>query len=249
MRLIGRIIYLDKLALLYEYQQADAELEAYEKQLKSTPTRKQLIKLQNYLKKQQAVLRDMENKALVEQNALSEIDSQYDRMIELLNKKHKNIGEYEKMDPAELDYNVVRDLVHEYEVTYDNVVKQKIKALAVQKKAEDTQSRLKDILVHVSKAQGDFAALKKQHEEELRAGGDTLDKLRKAAELAASKVEPALLERYNRIKQNKPMPVTFLKDGRCTGCNMELPSRDLAKLKKEGAIVECENCGRILYLI
>ncbi len=240
---------MDKLALLYEYQQADAELEAYEKQLKSTPTRKQLIKLQNYLKKQQAVLRDMENKALVEQNALSEIDSQYDRMIELLNKKHKNIGEYEKMDPAELDYNVVRDLVHEYEVTYDNVVKQKIKALAVQKKAEDTQSRLKDILVHVSKAQGDFAALKKQHEEELRAGGDTLDKLRKAAELAASKVEPALLERYNRIKQNKPMPVTFLKDGRCTGCNMELPSRDLAKLKKEGAIVECENCGRILYLI
>lgn len=249
MRLIGRIIYLDKLALLYEYQQADAELEAYEKQLKSTPTRKQLIKLQNYLKKQQAVLRDMENKALVEQNALSEIDSQYERMIELLNKKHKNIGEYEKMDPEELDYNVVRDLVHEYEVTYDNIVKQKSKALAVQKKAEDTQSRLKDILVHVSKAQNDFAALKKQHEEELRAGADTLDKLRKAAELAASKVEPALLERYNRIKQNKPMPVTFLKDGRCTGCNMELPSRDLAKLKKEGAIVECENCGRILYLI
>jgi predicted nucleic acid-binding Zn-ribbon protein len=240
---------LDKLALLYEYQQADAELETYERDLKNTPTRKQLIKLQNYLKKQQTVLRDMENKALVEQNALLEIDSQYDRMIELLNKKHKNIGEYEAMDPEELDYNVVRDLVHEYETTYDNTVKQKNRAVTVQKKAEETEARLKEILVTVSKAQKDFAALKKQHEDELRAGSDTLEKLRKTAELAASKVEPALLERYNRIKQNTPAPVTMLKDGRCMGCNMELPSRDLAKLKKDGVIVECENCGRILYLI
>lgn len=240
---------MDKLALLYEYQQADAELEEYEKKLKNTPTRKQLIKLQNYLKKQQTVLRDMENRALVEQNALLEIDSQYERMIELLNKKHKNIGEYEQMDPEELDYNVVRDLVHEYETTYDNIVKQKSRAVTVQKKAEETEARLKEILVSVSKAQKDFAALKKQHEDELRAGSDTLEKLRKTAELAASKVEPALLERYNRIKQNRPQPVTMLKDGRCMGCNMELPSRDLAKLKKDGVIVECENCGRILYLI
>ncbi len=240
---------MDKLALLYEYQQADAELEAYEKNLKNTPTRKQLIKLQNYLKKQQAVLRDMENKALVEQNALSEIESQYDRMIELLNKKHKNIDEYEKMNPEELDYNVVRDLVHEYEVTYENIVKQKHRAVTVQNKAEETAAKLKDILVRVSQAQKEFAELKKQHEDELRAGSDTLDKLRKAVELAASKVEPALIERYNRIKQNRAMPVSLLKEGRCMGCNMELPSRDLAKLKKEGAIVECENCGRILYLI
>lgn len=240
---------MDKLALLYEYQQADAELEAYEKKLKNTPTRKQLIKLQNYLKKQQVVLRDMENKALVEQNALLEIDSQYERMIELLNKKHKNISEYETVDPQELDYNVVRDLVHEYETTYDNIVKQKSRAVSVQKKAEETGARLKEILVSASKAQREFAELKKQHEDELRAGSATLEKLRKAAEMAASKVEPALLERYNRIKQNRPQPVTMLKDGRCMGCNMELPSRDLAKLKKDGVIVECENCGRILYLI
>lgn len=240
---------MDKLALLYEYQQADAELEAYEKKLKSTPTRKQLIKLQNYLKKQQAVLKEMENKALVEQNALFEIGSQYDRMIELLNKKHKDIGEYEKMELEIIDPGVVRDLVHEYEVTFENIVKQKRRAVAVQTKAEETAARLKEILPRVSQVQKDFVTLKKQHEEELRAGADELDKLKKAAEAAAAKVDPALIERYNRIKQNRPMPVSRLKDGRCTGCNMELPSRDLAKLKKTDAIVECENCSRILYLI
>ena len=240
---------MEKLALLYEYQQADAELEAYEKQLKNTPTRLQLIKLQNYLKKQQTVLKEMENKSLVEQNTLSEIDAQYDRMIELLNKKHKDIGQYEEMDPEELDYNVVKDLVREYETTYENIVKQKRRATAVQTKAEETSARLKTILSHVSQAQKDFAELKIQHEEELRAGADELEKLKKTAEAAAAKVDPALIERYNRIKQNRAMPVSMLKDGRCMGCNMELPSRDLAKLKKTDAIVECENCGRILYLI
>ena len=239
---------MEKLALLYEYQQADAKLEAYEKKLKNTPTRKQLIKLQNYLRKQQAALKDMEKKALVEQNGLSEVETQHDRMIELLNKKHKDIGEYEKMDPQELDYNVVKDLVHEYETTYENIVKQKRRAITVQKSAESTAAKLKDILVHVSKAQKDFAALKKKHEEELHAGADELEQLRKAVETAASKVDAALLKKYKRIKQNTPMPVSLLKDGRCMGCNMELPSRDLANIKKSGTIIECENCGRILYL-
>jgi len=240
---------LDKLALLFKYQQADAELEAYEKKLKNTPTRKQLLKLQNFLKKQQAALKEMENKALVEQNALFDIETQYGRMIELLSKKHKDIGEYEKMEYDEMDTNVVRDLVHEYETTYENIIKQKKRALSVNHKAEETEARLKEILPRVSKAQKDFARLKRQHEEELRAGAAELEKLKKAAEAAALEVDCALIERYNAIKQNKPMPVSQLKDGRCTGCNMELPSRDLAKMKKSGAVIECENCGRILYVI
>lgn len=238
---------MEKLALLYDYQQADAKLETYEKKLKNTETRTQLIKLQNYLKKQLVVLRDMENKALVEQNGLSEIEVQYDRMIELLDKKHKNISEYEQADPNELDYTVVKNLVHEYEMTYENIVKQKRRAISVEKKAEETNIKLKDILGHVSKAQKDFAVLKKKHEEELHAGADELDQLKKAAELAASKVDPMLLEKYKQIKKNRTMPVSLLNDGRCMGCNMELPSRDLANIKKSDIIVECENCGRILY--
>ena len=239
---------MEKLAVLYEYQQADAKLEAYEKKLKNTATRKQLIKLQNYLKKQQAILRDMENKALVEQNELSEINAQYERMTEFLGKKHKDIGEYEKLDINVLDYNVVKDLVHEYEVMYENVIKQKRRASTVQKKAEETEAKLKEILTQVSRAKNDFNLLKKKHEEELHQGAGELEVLRKTAEEAAAKVDPALLQTYKRIKQNTTMPVSLLKDGRCMGCNMELPSRDLAKLKKSDTIVECENCGRILYL-
>lgn len=240
---------MNKLALLYEYQQADAELEAYEKQLINTPTRKQLIKLQNFLKRQQAVLKNMENKALVDQNTLLEIETQYNRMIGLLGKKHKNIDEYENMEYDEMDTTVVRDLVREYEATVDNILKQKKRALTVHQKAEETIARLKVLLPRMNQAKKDFIRLKAAHEEELRAGTAQLNKLKKTAKAAAAKVDPALLKIYNNIKQSKPMPVALLEDGHCTGCNMELPSRDLAKIRKSEVVIECENCGRILYVI
>jgi len=239
---------LDKLAVLYEYQQADLKLEAYEQQLKDTPARRQLIKLQSYLQKQKALLKEIENKALVEQNELSEIDVQYDRMMEFLSKKQHDVSEYEKLDINVLDYNVVKDLVRDYESVYENIVKQKRRALSLQKRAEETDAKLKEMLVRVGKAQKEFSELKKKHQEELNAGAEELNKLKKAVEAAAAKVDPALLSKYARIKQNTAVPVTHLKNGRCMGCNMELPSRDLAKIKKSDIIIECENCGRILYM-
>jgi len=239
---------LEKLELLYEYQQSDMKLEAFEKKLKNTATRKQLLKLQNYLKKQQAVLKDMEKKAMVDQNSLSEINAQHDNITSMLGQKHKDISEYEKVAPEALDINVVKNLVHEYETTYENIIKQKRRAVTIEKKAADTEKKLKEILSHVSKVQKDFALLKKKHEEELHAGAGELDKLKKAADAAAKKVEPELLKKYKRIKKNRPMPVALLSDGRCMGCNMDLPSSALAKIKKDKTVVECENCGRILYL-
>ena len=239
---------MEKLALLYKYQQSDAKLEAFEKKLKNTATRKQLIKLQDYLKKQQVLLKDMEKKAMVDQNSLSEIDAQHDKMTQMLGKKHKDISEYEKVATEELDFNVVKSLVSEYETTYENIVKQKRKAVVVEKKAADTESKLKEILSHVSKVQKDFALLKKKHAGELKAGAGELDELKKASKSAAKKVDAELLERYMRIKQNKPKPVALLSGGRCMGCNMDLPSSAMAKIKKKGAIVECENCGRVLYM-
>ena len=37
-------------------------------------------------------------------------------------------------------------------------------------------------------------------------------------------------------------------DGQCSGCFMSLPSATLLELKEGNRIVECDNCGRILYI-
>ena len=37
-------------------------------------------------------------------------------------------------------------------------------------------------------------------------------------------------------------------DGQCSGCFMSLPNATLLELKENQKIVECDNCGRIIYM-
>ena len=67
------------------------------------------------------------------------------------------------------------------------------------------------------------------------------------AEKEARKVDPNLLLRYRQIKQHVSPPMAKLVGNQCGGCFMTLPSASLKKIVSEDAVVECDNCGRILY--
>ena len=56
-----------------------------------------------------------------------------------------------------------------------------------------------------------------------------------------------LLLRYRQIKQHVSPPMAKLVGNQCGGCFMTLPSASLKKIVSEDAVVECDNCGRILY--
>ena len=60
-----------------------------------------------------------------------------------------------------------------------------------------------------------------------------------------SDVDPALLEEYNTIKKRISPPVARLTHGQCSGCNTSLPSAVLSRIKN-GSVVECETCGRMI---
>ena len=67
---------MDNLALLWEYQLADLALENYQKELKDTPTRKKLLKLQRFIQAGQAKVQEMESSSRVTQNKISELEGQ-----------------------------------------------------------------------------------------------------------------------------------------------------------------------------
>ena len=69
------------------------------------------------------------------------------------------------------------------------------------------------------------------------------------AELKAlqDKVEPSIMERYLKKRANKIYPVLYEVRGNvCGACNMELPMSEINKLKN-GEIIDCDQCGRLLY--
>ena len=72
-----------------------------------------------------------------------------------------------------------------------------------------------------------------------------LEEQRAKARELESGVDPALLQQYEAIKKHTVPVVVRLVHGQCSGCNTSLPSATLSKIKN-GAMVECETCGRMI---
>lgn len=65
---------------------------------------------------------------------------------------------------------------------------------------------------------------------------------------AGAGVDPSLLARYERILKSKgDRVVVDVERGVCGGCHMKLARQDVLNTQADREIVQCPNCGRILY--
>jgi predicted nucleic acid-binding Zn-ribbon protein len=68
------------------------------------------------------------------------------------------------------------------------------------------------------------------------------------AELA-TRVEPALLQRYENIRKRRGgIAVTQVTGGTCRGCNRQIPPQMAIILVRANTIENCPNCNRIIYV-
>jgi predicted nucleic acid-binding Zn-ribbon protein len=72
--------------------------------------------------------------------------------------------------------------------------------------------------------------------------------LEKEREALASKIDPDLLDQFERLFNSKgDAAVVAVEHGVCTGCHMKVTTATASRVKAGKEIVSCENCGRILY--
>lgn len=64
---------------------------------------------------------------------------------------------------------------------------------------------------------------------------------------AASKVDAAMLRRYDRIKTRRGTVVVPVVGGACKGCNMNVPPQFYNELRASKKIDLCPSCGRMIY--
>ena len=66
--------------------------------------------------------------------------------------------------------------------------------------------------------------------------------------MLAKAVEPTLMERYQKKRADKMYPILYeVKNNACGACRMNLSMSDMNKLKN-GEVIDCEQCGRMIYL-
>ena len=234
----------DKLTALYEYQVMELELAAIESQFKETDTRKLLLLRQKYLQDASNMTKKIEHDILVRNDIISETESTIEKLKE---QNAQLVGKIALLNDI-TDMEEVKTLIKECDNITDTVAKAKKRMSEVKRESEKAEEELKNLFPKMSKAKKEFDALKVVYSKEMENTSPQLEELRRKADEAAKKLDPALLAKYRAIKKTLKDPVAVISDSKCSGCNMQLPSGNLAAIKAASKAYECDNCGRILIV-
>jgi len=82
-----------------------------------------------------------------------------------------------------------------------------------------------------------------------KALGSQQQELETEREALASKIDADVLDQFERLFNSKgDAAIVAVEHGVCTGCHMKITTATAARVKAGKEIVNCEQCGRILYL-
>jgi predicted nucleic acid-binding Zn-ribbon protein len=230
---------------LLAYQDADLEKQQIENDIRTTANRIKLNKLAKFIKQQQAALNKL-NEDIESFNAsLARHNTQYTALL----------------DRLDLETSEFETLKGDEECTSEEMTEFRHDIEKLQREANNLEKEIKQLFRTLDEAVAEFQKTRQQgskakkeydqlkivcQKEKDDASIDLLAADRKMEELE-KRVNPSLMAKYKRVRQHYGTPVVEVRGGKCSGCNMSLPSLAIRKLVGEDMILECENCGRLLY--
>ena len=227
---------------LLKYQEADIRYDKIETALKGSAASKRLAKVRQFLEEQKRVLMKM-NAAVDERRAIIRSTSE---RFDVYEKRYQEGAEkFEKADKENPDE--VGKFSRYFDQLAARIASERREFTQLVNALEKEEKLLSDMRIRIAKARKEYDELKATVEKERADAKDELAAAKAQCDALAQDVDPKLLEAYQSIRRNHPVVVVEVVDNKCSGCNMELPAVAARKLR-EHELVECDNCGRILYI-
>lgn len=231
-----------ELKALWDFMQVDMAADNFEAEMRKSPNRQKLIKRRNFLMEQQANMKKIEGEIAVMQDRLEAVRDEAQRLEGVLSSTLEDIS---ANPPATLEETQRRmDAVQKLSDTLSHYEQELSK---MRKDADSRDRQQKDIRVRAAKAKQEYDQVRQVYDKEFKEDTAKLSQMRADIEKEAAKQAPALLSRYRAIKQHCTPPMARLSNNQCCGCFVQLPSATLRLIKEGKDVVECDNCGRILY--
>lgn len=227
---------------LWNYQKADLALYRFERGLKNSETRNKLLKVRSQIMEQQNSVKRLEQQLKKSQSELRRIHEE----LRVCQKKAEDV-QAQIEQGAYTELKQVRQAIRQLEEATKSLNGEKKLLQEVADLGNNTEKVLKTARNNMLEGKAEFDRLKAIHDEELQKATPELDRLNAELKAMEPGLDPALLAQYQAIKKNRANPVALVENEQCQGCNMSLPSLTLSRLRDGKEIVECENCGRILY--
>lgn len=143
----------------------------------------------------------------------------------------------------------------EFEAINKEIEMQQLEVKLAEKHIKDANEEVAEKVIHLDKAKKAIAA----KESVLKNKKEELDKIIAATEKeekhfaklsseAREKIEPRLLNSYDRIRSNyrNGLAVVPVVRDACGGCFNAIPPQRQSEIRQRKKIIVCENCGRIL---
>lgn len=225
---------------MLNYQTADADLRKIEKTLAESEERKKAVSAKKYLEGVEESVNKLDVRA-------AELAATYEQATA------------EQIKLKEQETVITESL--------SGVADEKEAAYLI-KKAEELIAKIKALGAKANKILGEIQALMKEYStiknttkaaklqyaenaEKYNALKESVkvekEKIEKQLDSLAKQVDASLMERYAKKRAGKIYPVLYeVRGDVCGACNMQLSMAEMNKLKN-GEIIDCDQCGRLLY--
>lgn len=230
-----------QLDLLWNYMQYDMEADQFENGMRNAPNRVKLLKQRDFLMEQQRNMKRIESEIASMNDRLEVLRDEAQRLQGLLDSLVKAISENppEELEEIEKQMSSAKKLE-------DSLQHYEQELFRMRKESEQRDRMQKEIRLRAARTKAEYDELKKAYEVEFKRDQTKLAELKARVEAEAKNVEADMLARYREVKQHVTPPMAALSGGRCGCCNMSLPAAVMNEVGS-GSIVECDNCGRILF--
>ncbi len=226
---------------LLEYQKIDGEILAIQREISLKSNRDESNNLIGLIKNAQ-------NKTLQFDEEAKKLMDEFNKLLSVEEKGIQLIKKYTEQKVEELSVDELRDLDSKINQATANLME-------LENRISNHNERAKRVLQEYDilrkkafsarqkyqENKSSYEALMKEKEPEITSRKEQLLILQKD-------IDPVLMSKYKSMRQDGFFPVVVpLLNKRCGGCQVELPSNAIEKIKQKGYI-ECEQCRKIIYI-
>lgn len=226
---------------MLKYQDVEEKIMNLEKKLNHNDTKTEISKLVAIIKKEQNNLISLENQAKEIFDTFEKCKNEYAKVSESLEKLvSTSVDDKTEKEISELNKKIT-EMSNRLTTLGRSISQSSMQSTQVLKEFERVKRSIQE-----SKQQHKVA--KEKNDELTSKLEPEIAKLKSDLASIESKLDKKMFDRYKKTKQDGIFPVFVpLKDDVCGGCRMALSAAYKSKLNDQG-FVECEQCGRLIYL-
>ncbi len=231
---------MEQLEKLWEYQMADMEYDKCKNELRRSPQRQKLLKLREQMLEQKTQVEQMNDHIAL---MADRIDALQDAVLLCADQAKSLEGKAAADLEAKLES--VSAQLNDLKRIQANLASYEREIKSIRDNTSEKQKLQLDARKRFARLKNEYESLKTTYDEAVKESNEKLDSLKEAVNQKANGIDPELLNKYKSIKLHSDPPLARLSGNQCGGCNMSLPSAVIRDVRG-GALVECENCGRLL---